>query len=78
MTMNKRTGLIKALIHFHWKNIVKDNANIDAVEMDARMKVIRELRARIGERDHYKKQVASFSNRTLKNTGGVLGKKIKK
>jgi hypothetical protein len=37
--MCKRKGLIKALINFHWKNIVRDNARIDAVEMEERMKV---------------------------------------
>jgi hypothetical protein len=47
--MSKRKALIKALIHFHWKNIVKDNARIGVTEMKKRMAVISGLRALIAE-----------------------------
>jgi hypothetical protein len=53
--MRRSNGLIKALIHFHWKSIVRDNAHIDAIEMERRMKVIKNLKARMAQREQYKK-----------------------
>lgn len=49
-----KTGLIKALIHLHWKEIVRNNARIDAIEMERRANIISTLKRKIAQPTQYK------------------------
>ena len=48
-----KQSLIKTLIHFHWKNIVKDNARIGTKEVKKRTEVIRKLKTKIAQPQQY-------------------------
>lgn len=42
--------LTRALLDRHWKQLVKDNANIDLQELDARLQPISYLRKKLKEK----------------------------